>query len=52
MKTQRKDGSFCDYLGQGYLIVSGTAYAALTLNEGLRPRSTGKDGPVSGADGR
>ncbi len=35
VKTQRKDGSFCDFLGQGYMVVADTAYAILTLNGGL-----------------
>jgi len=35
VKTQRKDGSFCDFLGQGYLVVAGTAYASLVLQLGL-----------------
>ena len=35
VKTQRKDGSFCDFLGQGYLVVAGTAYASLALQLGL-----------------
>lgn len=35
VKTQRKDGSFCDFLGQDYLIVAGAAYGALTLQLGL-----------------
>ncbi|MAB90470.1 MAG: hypothetical protein CMJ90_13570 [Planctomycetes bacterium] len=35
VKTQRKDGSVCDFLGQDYLIVAGAAYAALTLQLGL-----------------
>lgn len=34
-KTQRKDGSFCDFLGQGYLIVADTAFAILALSAGL-----------------
>ncbi len=35
VKTQRADGSVCDFLGQPYLVVADTAYAALTLNLGL-----------------
>ena len=35
VKTQRADGSFCDFLGQRYLVVAGTAYASLILNLGL-----------------
>lgn len=35
VKTQRKDGSFCDFLGQDYLVVAGAAYGALTLQLGL-----------------
>ncbi len=35
IKTQRRDGSFCDYLGQGYEVVAGTAFASLVLNAGL-----------------
>jgi hypothetical protein len=35
VKTQRKDGSFCDFLGQGYLVVAGTAFASIALSAGL-----------------
>ena len=35
LKTLREDGSCCDFLGQRYLVVSSTAYAALTLGLGL-----------------
>jgi hypothetical protein len=42
VKTQRKDGSFCDYLGQGYLVVAGTAFAAMALDLGLEPESAPK----------
>lgn len=35
VKTERKDGSFCDFLGQDYLVVADTAYAAMTLQAGL-----------------
>ncbi len=35
VKTQRRDGSFCDFLGQDYLVVACTAYAAMTLQSGL-----------------
>lgn len=35
VKTQRKDHSFCDFLGQDYLVVACTAYAILTLQLGL-----------------
>lgn len=35
VKTQRTNGSFCDFLGQGYLVVAGTAYACLALESGL-----------------
>lgn len=35
IKTQRADGSSCDYLGQGYLVVAGTAFAALSLEYGI-----------------
>ena len=34
-KTERSDGSFCDFLGQDYLVVAGTAYAAMTLELGI-----------------
>jgi len=35
VKTQRSDGSSCDFLGQRYLVVSGTAFLALALQAGL-----------------
>jgi len=35
LKTQRKDGSMCDFLGQRYLVVADTALGALTLQAGL-----------------
>ncbi len=35
VKTQRADGSFCDFLGQAYLVVADTAFAALALQAGL-----------------
>ena len=38
-KTQRGDGSFCDFLGQTYLVVADTAFATLALQAGLRSKS-------------
>ncbi|MFT7619236.1 MAG: hypothetical protein ACI97A_002886 [Planctomycetota bacterium] len=35
VKTQRKNGSFCDFIGQEYMVVADTAYAIMTLNNGL-----------------
>jgi hypothetical protein len=35
VKTQRSDGSACDYLGQRYLLVADTAFLALALDAGL-----------------
>jgi hypothetical protein len=35
VKTQRSDGSACDYLGQTYMVVAGTAYSAMALAAGL-----------------
>jgi len=35
VKTQRRDGSFCDFLGQSYLLVADTAFAVLALQRGL-----------------
>jgi hypothetical protein len=35
VKTQRKDGSFCDFLDQGYLVVADTAFCVLALEAGL-----------------
>jgi hypothetical protein len=35
LQTQRKDGSFNDTLGVDYMIVSGTAFAAMALQAGL-----------------
>ncbi|MBI4878551.1 MAG: hypothetical protein HY812_02685 [Planctomycetes bacterium] len=37
LKTQRRDGSMCDFLGQRYLLVADTAFGALTLLAGPRP---------------
>jgi hypothetical protein len=34
LQTQRKDGSFCDTLGVDYMVVSGTAFAAMALQAG------------------
>jgi hypothetical protein len=34
--VQRPDGSFCDFLGQTYLVTADTAFAALALTAGLR----------------
>ncbi len=36
LKTQRRDGSMCDFLGQRYLLVADTAFGALALLAGLR----------------
>lgn len=35
LKTQRADGSFCDFQGTGYMTMSSTAFAALALMAGL-----------------
>lgn len=35
VKTQRPDGSFCDFLGTSYTVTAGTAYSALGLQLGL-----------------
>ncbi len=37
VKTQRPDGSFCDFIGQAYMVVADTSYAIMTLNNGLTP---------------
>lgn len=50
IKTQRTDGSSCDYLGQGYLVVAGTAFAALSLECGIPPSVV--DGPDPLRSGR
>ena len=34
--VQRPNGSFCDFLGQTYLVTADTAFAALALTAGLR----------------
>lgn len=36
VKTQRKNGSFCDFIGQEYMVVADTAYAIMTLNNGIK----------------
>lgn len=36
VKTQRRDGSFTDFLDQGYMVVADTAFSALALNAGLQ----------------
>ena len=36
-KTQRKDGAFCDFLGQQYLVGADTAFAVLALQAGMPP---------------
>lgn len=36
LKTQRENGSMCDFLGQRYLVIADTAFGALTLQLGLR----------------
>lgn len=35
IKTQRDDGSFCDYLGQSYMVAASTGMAAAALALGL-----------------
>ncbi len=35
LKTQRENGSMCDFLGQRYLVVADTAFGALTLKASL-----------------
>lgn len=35
LKTQRADGSMCDFLGQRYLLIADTAFGALALQLGL-----------------
>ncbi len=35
LKTQRGDGSMCDFLGQRYLLIAGTAFGAMALSAGL-----------------
>ena len=34
-KTQREDGSFCDFLGQTYMVIADTAFAVLAVHAGL-----------------
>jgi hypothetical protein len=34
LSVQRPDGSFCDFLGSSYLVVAGTAFAAMALLAG------------------
>ena len=36
LKTQRTNGSMCDFIGQRYIVVADTALGALTLQAGLR----------------
>lgn len=35
LQTQRKNGSYCDFLGSDYMIAASTAFATLALSEGL-----------------
>jgi hypothetical protein len=35
LETQREDGSFCDFLGSNYMVVAGTAFAAMALDLGV-----------------
>ena len=35
LKTQRANGSMCDFLGQRYLVIADTAFGALSLELGL-----------------
>ncbi len=35
LETQRKDGTYCDFLDSSYMIVSSTAYATLALLAGV-----------------
>lgn len=35
LQTQRKDGSFCDFLGSSYMLTASTAFAILALEAGL-----------------
>ena len=35
LQTQRADGSYSDFLGSSYMVVSSTAFATLALQAGL-----------------
>ena len=35
LETQRKDGTYCDFLGSSYMVVSSTAFATMALQAGL-----------------
>ena len=35
LKTQRRDGSMCDFVGQRYMVIADTALGVLTLQAGL-----------------
>lgn len=40
LETQRKDGTYCDFLGISYMVNSSTAFATMALLAGL-PKTTG-----------
>lgn len=35
LETQRADGSYCDFLGSSYMVVSSTAFATMALQAGM-----------------
>jgi len=35
LETQRTDGTYCDFLGSSYMVVSSTAFATMALQAGL-----------------
>ena len=35
LETQRKDGTYCDFLGISYMVNSSTAFATMALQAGL-----------------